>query len=161
MARSGLVALSAVHGPLLAELHAQSFGTAEFAGDVWSAAAWQGILGQPGVFGFVSLDGSEHPAGFLLARRAADEAEILSLGVLEARRRQGHAAALVRRTAEEAAARGASRLFLEVAEDNRPAQALYSRLGFVRIGVRPGYYGRKGGLRVSAWILAKDLATTV
>jgi ribosomal-protein-alanine N-acetyltransferase len=35
---------------------------------------------------------------------------------------------------------GAETLFLEVAADNAPAIALYERLDFERIGLRPGYY---------------------
>ena len=36
--------------------------------------------------------------------------------------------------------RGAQKIFLEVAENNHPARAMYERNGFVQIGVRPKYY---------------------
>ena len=36
-------------------------------------------------------------------------------------------------------------MFLEVAEDNAAARALYDALGFEEVGVRPGYYERPGG----------------
>ena len=41
----------------------------------------------------------------------------------------------------DARARGASEAFLEVAEDNRAARALYARGGWAPVGRRPGYYG--------------------
>ena len=41
---------------------------------------------------------------------------------------------------DEAARRGAKSVFLEVRADNPPAQAMYERFGFERIGVRRRYY---------------------
>jgi ribosomal-protein-alanine N-acetyltransferase len=57
-----------------------------------------------------------------------------------------------------AAARGATRLFLEVADDNAAALALYARAGFSEAGRRPGYYARPDGVRQDALILALNLA---
>ncbi|MFA4893699.1 GNAT family N-acetyltransferase, partial [Brevundimonas sp.] len=57
----------------------------------------------------------------------------------------------------EAAARGARRLFLEVAEDNEAARALYGRAGFSEAGRRPRYYARADGSRRDALLLALDL----
>ena len=51
---------------------------------------------------------------------------------------------------------GVSVLFLEVAEDNAAAKALYDRCGFTPIGKRPAYYRREGG-RVAALTFRKDL----
>ncbi|TQF76591.1 ribosomal-protein-alanine acetyltransferase, partial [Elioraea sp. Yellowstone] len=42
--------------------------------------------------------------------------------------------------AAEAQARGAGRLFLEVAVGNAAARRLYGRLGFREVGQRRGYY---------------------
>ena len=77
------------------------------------------------------------PAGFCAWRQSApDEAELLNLAVDPARRRRGVASALL--TALESEARG--QLFLEVAEPNRAAIALYEHHGWVRNGIRKGYY---------------------
>jgi ribosomal-protein-alanine N-acetyltransferase len=73
-------------------------------------------------------------------------------------RRHGVGTELVARGAAEAAARGAKRLFLEVADDNAAARALYARAGFAEAGRRPRYYARADGSRRDALLLALNLA---
>lgn len=85
------------------------------------------------------LPGEHGPgaAGFCAWRQSApDEAELLNLAVDPASRRRGVASALL--AALERETRGA--LFLEVAEPNGPAISLYEHHGWVRNGVRKGYY---------------------
>lgn len=134
----------------VAALHAASF-----VDDPWSASAIAAILATPGSFGILAISGAG-PAGFLLGRVAADEAEILSIGVVPAMRRRGVARRLIAAAAAEAAQSGARRLFLEVAADNRAARALYLREGFAQVGRRPSYY-RRGAGRMDALILARPL----
>ena len=129
----------------LAVLHAEAFETS------WSAEAFARLLDQPGV----SL--TVEPDGFILLQAAADEAEILTLAVRPSARRQGLATRLVEAAAAQAAVGGTGRMFLEVAEDNGPARALYSRLGFAQVGRRLRYYARAGGLTVDALLLARNL----
>ena len=74
----------------------------------------------------------------VLLRVAADEAEILTIGV--AARRQGIARALMAAALERARAQGARTMFLEVAADNGAARGLYEMLGFAPAGLRQGYY---------------------
>jgi ribosomal-protein-alanine N-acetyltransferase len=75
--------------------------------------------------------------GFCSWRQSApDEAEILNLAVEPGWRRRGIGSALLNAVAEQA--RGT--IFLEVAEPNTPAIALYRKLGWAQAGVRPGYY---------------------
>ena len=77
------------------------------------------------------------PAGFCAWRQTLeDEAELLNLGVDPACRNRGVASALL--AALEAAASGT--LFLEVAENNVAALALYHKHGWQAIGLRRGYY---------------------
>lgn len=142
--------------PLLAALHATAIGEA---GPAWTEAAFATLLALPGRLALVAAE-AEAPLGFVLLGLAADEAEILTLAVLPASRRRGAGAALVAAAAREAAARGATRLFLEVAEDNAPARALYARAGFVPVGRRKGYYAREGGA-VDALVLVLALALTL
>jgi ribosomal-protein-alanine N-acetyltransferase len=76
-------------------------------------------------------------AGFLVARRvAADERELLSLGVAPEFRRQGVARQLV----EDFLAETSSTVFLEVRESNSTARSLYKSLGFQYVSTRPAYY---------------------
>lgn len=133
----------------LAALHAGAFDAP------WDAAAFADLLAQPGVFAEAEGD------GFILIRVVADEAEILTLAVRPAARRQGIAARLTARAAAEAQGLGATRLFLEVAEHNAAARALYASLGFQPAGRRRGYYARKDGPAVDALILALNLTATL
>lgn len=133
----------------LAALHAACFP------DPWSATAMAALLATPGSFGLLS-NSCEQPAGFLLARVAADEAEILSIGVQPGCRRQGVARQLLAAASTRAAESGARRLFLEVAADNHAARALYLREGFAQVGRRPRYY-RRAGAAIDALILARYL----
>jgi ribosomal-protein-alanine N-acetyltransferase len=94
----------------------------------------------------------------VLVRLAADEAEILTLAVAPEARRRGRARALLKAAQAHAAAGGARRLVLEVAEDNAPARALYAAAGFGPVGRRRGYYDRAAGAAADALVLAKDLA---
>lgn len=91
--------------------------------------------------------------GFLILSFAADEAEIINLGVVPSARRKGLARMLLEAALAEARTRGILTMFLEVAEDNAPARALYAGAGFVEAGRRPRYYLRPDGSRVDALIL--------
>jgi ribosomal-protein-alanine N-acetyltransferase len=96
------------------------------------------------------------PAGFMLSRRAADEAEILTVAVAPAERGRGIARALLARHLGRLAALGITRVFLEVDDGNRPALRLYARAGFREVGRREGYYARAEGAR-AALTLRRDL----
>jgi len=93
--------------------------------------------------------------GFLLLRQAADEAEIITLAVRPAVRRSGVARRLLMVGLDKMAGRGAPRCFLEVAEDNMAARALYGAMGFAEIGRRPGYYRDAAGGRRDAIAMRK------
>ncbi|TPG60631.1 GNAT family N-acetyltransferase [Roseomonas nepalensis] len=95
------------------------------------------MLALEGAFG---LAVGEEPAGFVLARAAAGEAEVLTLAVDPAAQRAGLGGALLGAAVAEVARRGASALFLEVSERNAPARALYARAGAAQVGLRRRYY---------------------
>jgi [ribosomal protein S18]-alanine N-acetyltransferase len=80
---------------------------------------------------------ADHPAGFCSWRQSAlDEAEILNIAVDPAFRRRGVASALLTALCESAK----GTIFLEVAEPNSPAIALYRKHGWEDAGLRAGYY---------------------
>jgi ribosomal-protein-alanine N-acetyltransferase len=120
---------------LLALLHAEAFRPA----DRWGAQAIGLLLALPGHFALLAEAGGE-PVGFAMGRVAAGEAEVLTLAVRPAHRRQGAGRALMRALMEEAAKRGADSLFLEVAEGNAAARMLYAGLGATEAGRRRRYY---------------------
>ena len=95
--------------------------------------------------------------GFVLARLAADEAEILTIAVEAATRGRGVGRALLSESLRQAANAGAKTMFLEVDRSNTPALALYKHLGFVAVGERAGYYRRKDGARETAIVMRKAL----
>ena len=78
--------------------------------------------------------------GFIVWRAVADEAEIISVGVVPDARRAGIAAAMLGIMENELKKNGIKNVFLEVAENNHPACQLYKNNGYNEIGVRPKYY---------------------
>lgn len=124
------------HAALLAAVHAECFEKP------WAAEEFVRLLETPGAFALtIAREGT--PAGLSLAWVQADEAELLTFGVCANARRRGLASLLLAVTLEEAQALGAKALFLEVAEPNAPARALYAKLGFEEAGRRRGYYAGK------------------
>lgn len=120
---------------LLAALHAEAFPPA----DRWGQQAIALLLELPGHVALLATRG-EAPLGFVMGRVAADQAEILTLAVRPEARQAGLGRALMQSLATEAARRGATELFLEVAETNGAARALYARLGATQAGRRRAYY---------------------
>ena len=129
----------------LAALHAACFERA------WDAATLCDMLAGPGAFAFA------HEDGFVLARAAADEAEILTLAVRPEARGKGLGRALLQAAINKAHALGAATMFLEVGADNPAALALYAGLGFVKVGMRKAYYEGRDAL-VLRLPLAGDFA---
>jgi ribosomal-protein-alanine N-acetyltransferase len=84
-----------------------------------------------------------------------EEAEIYTLAVSAAFRRQGLGRLLLRHALQTATACGIRRALLEVRPSNAPALALYASLGFAVCGSRKKYYTDSGE---DALILACDLA---
>ena len=129
------------HAAELAELHGTLFP------QPWDAASFQRLLGHPGSTAFLARMGQPpqpETVGFILGQLAADEAEILTLGVRADRQRHGIARRLVEAMARAAKKAEARRLHLEVGESNAAALALYKVLGFQETGRRKGYYERPG-----------------
>ena len=122
---------------LLAALHANCFAKA------WDAAEMAQFIAAPDTICLIAsaVDATGGaPAGFLIARKAADEAELLTLCVLPAYRGLGLARALMREAMDALRSSGATQLFLEVEDGNQAALRLYGSLGAVRVGQRKGYY---------------------
>lgn len=99
---------------------------------------------------------NDEAAGFVLARRAPGEEELLLVAVRPELRRKGLGRRLLDAFAEEARSRGAERVFLEMRADN-PAESLYRVAGYEPIGRRPAYYTTASGERIDAITFAKVL----
>ena len=130
----------------LAAIHAEAFE------HPWDAEAFRALLDSAGVW--LGGDGR----GFVLIRAIADEAEILTIAVRPSARRQGLGKTLVEQAIVASAAAGAERMFLEVAETNTAAIALYRSCGFEPVGLRKNYYRRADGSSEHAKVMALNFS---
>ena len=133
----------------LAQTHMLAF--AARAERAWSAQEFDDLLAHENIHAFAA--GSADAQGFILLQNLPDGAEILTLAVRPQARRLGLARALISH-AENAL--GARRLWLEVAEDNAAACALYAVTGFRVSGRRSKYYKRAGNFSVDALLMERD-----
>ena len=106
----------------------------------WSEGALRSMIGDAGAIARVARRGGSDALGFVLARCAADEVEVLIAAVAGPMRRAGIGTALVTDALAEATRAGARQAHLEVRASNAAAIALYEALGFVAVGRRPRYY---------------------
>lgn len=132
----------------LAAIHAASFTHPR----PWTAAELRELAGAPGAVLQV-LEG-----GFVLGRVTLDEAELLTIAVDPAARRQGFGRRLMAAFYDGSAALGAVTAFLEVADDNPAARALYEAEGWQSAGRRKGYYRRADGGAVDALVMTRSLS---
>ncbi|WP_173934631.1 GNAT family N-acetyltransferase [Chelativorans sp. Marseille-P2723] len=140
--------------PALAALHSEDFARS------WSDGEFEALLAQSTVFGFAAVeegDPSGRLCGFVLARSAGGEAEILTLVVPRPFRRRGIGYLLMDAVLRALHGERADALFLEVDENNTAALALYRRLGFREVGRRPGYYRTPQSHPSNALVMRRDL----
>ncbi|MFI4964442.1 MAG: GNAT family N-acetyltransferase [Caulobacterales bacterium] len=145
-----LIRATAAQCEAMAAVHAQAF-----ADKSWRDDEFEDLLDGEGIYGFLAEDAA--PLGVILCRIAADEVEVLTLGVAPATRRRGAALALMAAALQVAREAGAAGAFLEVAVDNGPAIALYGRLGFRKAGLRKSYYDRGAAGCIDALVMRLDL----
>ncbi len=131
----------------LAQTHAAAFTDQR----PWSADEFASLLPQTGVI----LCGDAK--SFILGRVIVDEAEVLTLATHPDHQRKGLAQAALAQFLTLARSQGAVRVFLEVAELNIPAKALYLKNNFEIIGNRPRYYVTKDGGKIGADIMQINL----
>jgi len=130
----------------IADIHAESFGKA------WTRSDMEDHITRDLCLGI----GDDPLEGFIIMRIADDQAEILTIATSPERRGNGLAYDLLNESETRLMAKGVTLLFLEVAEDNMAAIALYQKSGFEPIGKRPAYYRRAHG-RVAALTFRKTL----
>lgn len=134
------------------DLHARSFARS------WGGEEWQRLLADraviaDGLYG----EGGRRLIGLILSRVVLDEAEVLTIAVDPACRRQGCGRRLLSAHLDSLARRGARQLFLEVGETNEAARHLYERMGFREIGRRPAYYPLPDGTRIAAICMGRQV----
>lgn len=106
----------------------------------WSADALREELDNPhGVFR-VAVSDAGAVLGYVGMHHLLDEGFITNVAVSSDARRQGVGRALLRDLEQYGTAHNLYRITLEVRVSNTPAIALYEGEGYVRDGVRPGFY---------------------
>lgn len=126
----------------------------------WTSSMMKRILAMPGAGGLVARVGWRWEiVGFVMQRVITEECEVLSLAVSPEWRGIGVGRFLLDRVLRVASDAGASRLLLEVAEDNCVARRLYVSAGFVAVGRRPAYYSRKDGSSAAALTMSRSLSS--
>jgi tRNA threonylcarbamoyladenosine biosynthesis protein TsaB len=135
----------------LGSLHAVSFD------NPWDVDSIRKLMGMHGALAIAAMSHLGKPLGFLLARVAADEAEILTLAVAPLHRRRRIGLRLLAGAADMLAAAGARRLHIEVAHSNIPATRLYETAGFAVSGSRRNYYAKSDGTYEDAVLMSRSL----
>lgn len=131
----------------LAQVHAAAFVMPR----PWSGAEIADLLAGPLCFLV------QEPDGFLIGRVVAGEAELLTVAVKPCAQGRGIGLRLVQGFVTQAASRGAETAFLEVAETNAAARAVYLRAGFAQTGRRRAYYHAADGTAVDALVLMRKI----
>lgn len=136
---------------LLSDLHSLCFDTG------WTPQSFAGLIASPGTSAFVVVSAQEEVRGFVVLRQAADEAEIITIGILPNHRRRGLACALLDHALDRSAADGIAMVHLEVSEDNAAARNFYREQGFCETGRRDAYYMAADATRKDAVVMALHL----
>lgn len=127
----------------------------------WDSPSMRQLLASHGAFGWITFTEErlklDQPCtevtavGIIICRSLceAQEAEVLTIGVLPEVRQRGIGYQLVTTTCYAVT----SSLFLEVSVDNVAALKLYQKVGFTTVGKRRNYYQKLDGTAADALIL--------
>lgn len=132
------------HAVVLSHMHASCFPSG------WNAQEFMDLISLPTTIGWIN------DTGFILCSVVCDEMEILTIGVLPSHQRQGLGKKLLQCVDDYALSHHIHHIFLEVSEQNLPAQKLYNACGYQQIGIRTGYYSTPSGT-VDALCLSKKM----
>lgn len=133
-------------------------------GEAWNRSQLEGALVMGNChYGLIARTGDAPEegtaaSGFFLSRHGYDDEELLLFAIDPSARRLGLGSRLLENFITAAQDRGATRLFLEMRQDN-PAEHLYRLFGFLPVGRRPQYYRARNGSRLDAITFARDCFT--
>lgn len=140
----------AAEAKTLAKLHATAFARP------WEAHEFERMLCERSTEGH-ALRRANALQGFVLSRRALDEAELLTIVLAPTLRGGGYSHRLLGEHLTALSFSGIKTVHLEVDEGNGPALKLYARHGFAKVGERTGYYPRPDGSRATALTMRAKL----
>ncbi|MFH0881973.1 MAG: ribosomal protein S18-alanine N-acetyltransferase [bacterium] len=110
-----------------------------FTKNAWKLKDFSELLRPPTGMGIVA-EVNDTLVGYLLGMQAADEAELLNIGVIPEARRQGVGRGLLKIWLERMHERGTRNIYLDVRISNHSAIQLYESFSFAVAGCRPHYY---------------------
>lgn len=145
-----LIVLAAAHGDLDALFAISSAGAVSWTRQQFLEElerAWSRI-------DVVKRDGVGPPLAFVCYWLVSDEVHVLNVATAPDELRQGHATRLLEHVARVGRQRAAREVTLEVRRSNTAAIALYRKLGYRLVGVRPAYYVAE---REDALLMTLDL----
>ena len=90
---------------------------------------------------YVALDQFESIVGYAILAEKNRNGYVLSIAVHPKNRNKGVAVLLMNFLESKSKEKSFKKLNLDVRVDNRPAIAVYRKLGFVEIGIKIGFYG--------------------
>ncbi len=128
-----ILPMAAEHIPAIAALERECFA------DPWSENGLAEELDNP-CARFMVAERHDEVWGYLGTHVIADEMSITNIAVKTEFRRRNVARALLHEAQMFAVENGLSRITLEVRVSNEPAIRLYESMGYVRDGIRPGFY---------------------
>lgn len=140
------VRMNETHVEAIAKLESICFS------DPWSVNSIRSEVNNPLSLWIVAMDG-ENVAGYVGSQSVLGWADMMNLAVSPDYRCIGIGKQLVSELIHRLKENEVSCLTLEVRLSNTSAIALYSKLGFVEVGRRPGYYHNP---REDALILRKE-----
>ena len=119
----------------------------------WSADAFRHEMEQNPVARYLVAERDGRIIGYAGAWIVLDESHVTNVAVIAEERGRGIGTALMERLLWYLSNLGAGYATLEVRESNARAQAMYAKLGFVRVGRRKKYYEDNGE---DAWLMVCD-----
>ena len=140
------VLMSDAHIAQIAQLEKQCFSAP------WSEKSLVSELKSALALWIVAIDG-DTVVGYVGSQSVLGEADMMNLAVLPDYRRQGIGKKLVLTLIDELQKKSIHSLTLEVRVSNVSALALYNKLGFFEVGIRPNYYSYP---KENAMILRKE-----
>ena len=123
--------------PAMARIERESFGSPWSADEITKDVA----SNDGSIYVALALVGEER-AGYADMRIITGESQIYNIAIAPEFRRQGIGEALLEHMIEKSEKLGLSIITLEVRSGNEAAMALYEKMGFKKVGSRPGYYAK-------------------
>lgn len=135
---------------LLTRIHEECFPK------YWNREAFTNFFEVKNTFAVVAQSADE-PAGMMVYRVVAEQADIITLAVRPAFRRARLAAKMLADSLAHSHEIGAKKMFLEVEAGNDAAIKLYENAGFIHLNRRKLYYQQLDGSLTDALVMSKKL----